>query len=70
MSHHTNWPIIVLYLKWEEAKRKRKKEDFSGGPVVKNLCANAEHMGLIPGPRRSHMPQGNEAHESQLESSR
>ena len=23
--------------------------DFSGGPVVKNLCSNAGDMGLIPG---------------------
>ena len=31
-------------------------QDFSGSPVVKNLPANAGDMGLIPGPRRSHMP--------------
>ena len=31
--------------------------DFTGGPVVKNLAANAGHMGPIPGPGRSHMPQ-------------
>ena len=30
-----------------------------GGPVVKNLPASAGDKGLIPGPRRSHMPQGN-----------
>ena len=35
--------------------------DFPGGPVVKNLPANAGDTGLIPGPGRSHMPQGNEA---------
>ena len=29
---------------------------FPGGPVVKNLTANAGHMGSIPGPGRSHMP--------------
>ena len=33
--------------------------DFPGGPVVKNLPANAGDMGLIPGPRRSHIPQNN-----------
>ena len=33
--------------------------DFTGGPVVKNLPANAGHMGSVPGPGRSHMPQGN-----------
>ena len=31
--------------------------DFPGDPVVKNLPANAGDMGLISGPRRSHMPQ-------------
>ena len=31
---------------------------FPGGLVVKNLPANAEDLGLIPGPGRSHMPQG------------
>ena len=30
--------------------------DFPGGPLVKNLPANAEEMGLIPGPERLHMP--------------
>ena len=29
--------------------------DFPGGTVDKNLPANAEDMGLIPGPGRSHM---------------
>ena len=32
---------------------------FPGGLVVKNLPANAEDLGSIPGPGRSHMPQGN-----------
>ena len=30
---------------------------FPGGPMVKNLSANAGDMGLIPGPRKFHMPQ-------------
>ena len=29
--------------------------DFSGGPVVKNLPANAGDIGSIPGPVRFHM---------------
>ena len=33
--------------------------DFPGGPVFKNLPANAEDKGLIPGSGRFHMPQGN-----------
>ena len=32
---------------------------FSGGPVVRNLPANARDMGSIPGPERYHMTQGN-----------
>ena len=32
---------------------------FPGGPVVKNLLANAGDMGSIPGPGRFHMPWGN-----------
>ena len=32
---------------------------FPGGPVVKNLPANAGDTGSIPDPGRSHMPQGN-----------
>nr|XP_019843367.1 PREDICTED: group 10 secretory phospholipase A2 isoform X3 [Bos indicus] len=35
---------------------KNKYQDFPGGPVVKNLLANAEDAGSIPGPGRSHMP--------------
>ena len=34
--------------------------------MVKNLPANAGNTGLIPGPGRSHMAQGNEAHAPQL----
>ena len=33
--------------------------DFPGGPVVKNLPANAEDMGSIPGLGKSHIPLGN-----------
>ena len=36
-------------LKW-------KQEGFPGGPVVKNLPANAEDVGLITGPGRFHKP--------------
>ena len=36
-----------------------KKPGFSGGPAVKNLPADAEDTGSIPGPGRSHMPRGN-----------
>ena len=32
-------------------------QDFPVGPVVKNLPANAEDIGSIPGPGRFHMPQ-------------
>ena len=36
-----------------------KPRGFPGGPMVKNLSANAEDTGSIPGPRRSHIPQSN-----------
>ena len=39
---------------------------FLRGSVVKNLPANAGLMGLIPGPGRSRMPRGNDAHAPQL----
>ena len=35
------------------------------GPVVKNLACYARDTGLIPGPRRSHMPRSNKSHELQ-----
>ena len=35
--------------------------DFPGGPVVKNLPANAEDMGSIPGPEMFHVLCGNKA---------
>ena len=37
----------------------KAKSDLPGGPVVKNMPANAGDMGLIPGPGRSLKPQGN-----------
>ena len=33
--------------------------DFPGGPVVKNLSANAGDMGSVPNLGRFHMLQGN-----------
>ena len=38
---------------------RRECQDFPGGPVGKNLPANAGDSGLIPGPGRSHMLQRN-----------
>ena len=38
---------------------KNKLQDFSGGPVVKNLSASAGDTGSIPGLERSHMSWGN-----------
>ena len=40
--------------------------DFPGGPVVENPPANAENTGLISGPGRFHVPQGNQARAAQL----
>ena len=39
---------------------------FPGGAVVKNLPANAGHMGSSPDLGRSHMPQSNLARAPQL----
>ena len=44
---------------------KIKNEDFPGDPVVKNLPAN-EGDGLVPGPRKFHIPQDNYACAPQL----
>ena len=41
-------------------------EGLPGGPVVKNLPANAGDMGPIPGLGRSHMPRGSSAFAPQL----
>ena len=38
---------------------KEELKDFLGGPVVKNLLANAWDMSSIPGPGSSHMPRSN-----------
>ena len=50
-------------------KRKKKKNNFQGlpgGPVVKNLPANAGDTGSVPRLGRSHMPRSNETQEPQL----
>ena len=39
-----------------QSKRLISTEGFSGGPMVKNLPANAGGMGSIPGAARSYMP--------------
>jgi len=36
-----------------------REVDFSGGPVVENLLANAEDTGSTPGPGRFYIPWGN-----------
>ena len=42
----------------EELSQDHTARDFPGGPVVKNPPANAGDTGSIPGPGRSHIPQG------------
>ena len=41
------------------AIKRNEARDFPGGTEDKNPPANAGDMGLIPGPGRVHMPQGN-----------
>ena len=49
----------MSYAQKNSAFLKGTGRDFPGGAVVKNLPANAGNTGLIPGPRRSHMPWSN-----------
>ena len=44
-------PVIIL-----DEFKKKMKEGFPGGSVVKNLPASAGGMGLIPDLRRLYMP--------------
>ena len=41
-----------------ECVKSRGWRDFPGGPMVRNLPANAGVMGSIPGGGRFHMPEG------------
>ena len=50
---------LTQYYKPTILQLKKKIQDFPGGPVVKNLPANAGVTGSFPGLGRSHMPQGN-----------
>ena len=45
---------------------KKKRWDFPGGAVVKNLPATAGDTGSSPGLGRSHMPRSNQARVPQL----
>ena len=46
---------------------KKITRNFPGGPVVKNLSANAEDMGSIPlPPGKYYMPWSNQTHAPQL----
>ena len=49
---------VIFFLKLATLSifQKITEQGFPGGSVVKNLPANAEDMGSIPGLRRSHMP--------------
>ena len=52
-------PSIHAYISPLEFVTNLPTRDFPGGSVVKNLPANAGHMGLIPDPGRSHISQSN-----------
>ena len=54
-----NW-VIGMDPSWMGLVPLRKRpQDFPGGVVDKNLPANAEDTGSIPGLGRSHIPRGN-----------
>ena len=42
-----------------QSSQKEPTLDIPGGPLAKNLPANAGETGSIPGPGRAHMAQGN-----------
>ena len=49
-------PFQVHMLELQQGMPVRNRErGFPGGPVGKNPLADAQDMGLIPGPGRSHM---------------
>ena len=59
----------VLLLQQEKCSilfKNKRVQDFPVGSGLKNKPANAGDTGLIPGPGRSHMPQGNSARAPQL----
>ena len=43
----------------KKKKSERRREDFPGGPVIKNSSVNAGDIGSIPGLGRFHMPWDN-----------
>ena len=58
----TYWVFSQVQVKEDLDKNFKKwKRNFPGGTVIKNSSANARDMGLIPGPGRFFMPQGNKA---------
>ena len=59
--------VIKLLTKVEVLFKAKKHGDFPGCPMVKNQPAGAGDTGSIPGPGRSHMPQGSWVHVPQLQ---
>ena len=47
-------------------QQQQQQQDFAGDPVVENLPASTEDMGLISGVRRSHVLQDSWAQVPQL----
>ena len=60
--------LVVQWLRicLGDGDKKDSTWGFPTGSVVKNPPANAGDTGLIPDPRRSHMPGSNKAHVPQL----
>ena len=50
--------MVPLYKEILAAIEKFTLRDLPGGPVVKNLPANAGDMGLVPAPGRFHISSG------------
>lgn len=66
-SENMEGAISSLKYFWN-AHLKTQVMDFPGGSLVKNPPAKGGDMGLIPGPRRFHVPWGSQVHAPQLRS--
>ena len=54
--------LVTILVKSTMLSERKTYWNFPGGPLVKNLPANAGDTGSIPGLGRSHMPRSHKAH--------
>ena len=58
--------LVTIIVRSTVLSKRKTYWDFPGGPLVKNLPANAGHTGCIPSLERLDMPWDNYAHELPL----